>query len=86
RLAAESLRRDVEALASMVRGSAGAGERASAEWIAGRLRADGVADVRVEPFRGRRTYAWTHLAHVAAALLAARRRSWLLAAATLLSL
>ena len=37
-----ALRADVEQLAAMARDSAGAGERASAEWIAGHLRS--VAD------------------------------------------
>ena len=45
---ATGLRADVEALAGMTRDSAGAGERASAEWAAGRLRELGAEDVRVE--------------------------------------
>ena len=44
-MAATGLRSDVEALAGMVRDSAGPGERASAEWAAGRLRELGAEDV-----------------------------------------
>ncbi len=67
------LRADVEALAEMTRGSASPGERRSAEWIAGRLREEGVSDVALEAFRYQSTYAWAHAAHVAAGLLASRR-------------
>ncbi len=83
-MASERLREDVRALAGMVRGSAAAGERASAEWLAGRLREDGALDVRVEPYRGQTTYAWAYLAHVGLALLAARRGSRILAVAAAL--
>ncbi len=84
-----ALRADVEALAGMGRGSASAGEREAAAWIAGRLRERGVGDVRVEAFRGRRTFAWSHLAHAVAGLVAARLgggRGAALAAGALLSL
>lgn len=57
----------------MTRGSASPGERGSAEWIAGRLREVGAADVRLEPFRYQGTYAGAHALHVAAGLVAARR-------------
>jgi Peptidase family M28 len=67
------LRSDVEALAAMTRGSASPGERASAEWIAGRLREAGAADVRLQTFRYQGTYAGAHAVHVAAGLVAARR-------------
>ena len=66
------LQRDVEELAAIERGSAGPGERASAEWAAGRLREAGAADVRLETFRYQRNWAWRHVAHHAAGLLAAR--------------
>lgn len=62
-----SLRADVEALASMERRSASAGERASAQWCAGRLREAGAADVRVEPFRYQHTFGHVQAAHFAAA-------------------
>jgi acetylornithine deacetylase/succinyl-diaminopimelate desuccinylase-like protein len=52
----------------MVRDSAGAGERAAAQWACGRLREAGVADVALEPYRWSRTYAWTHLLHLLAGL------------------
>lgn len=80
-MASAELRGDVRALAGMVRSSAAAGERASAEWIAGRLRAAGVEDVRVEPYRGQTTYVWTYAAHLVLALLGARVRSRALAVA-----
>jgi hypothetical protein len=63
------LREDVTHLAGMTRDSAGPGERASAAWLAGRLRALGAHDVRVEPYRYQGTYAWVHALHVAAGLL-----------------
>ncbi|MGI8579708.1 MAG: M28 family metallopeptidase [Solirubrobacteraceae bacterium] len=65
-----TLRADVEALSAMVRDSAGAGERASAQWIAGRLREAGVSDVRVEPYRYRTGFALAQTLHAAAGLLA----------------
>ncbi|HEV3001750.1 MAG TPA: M28 family peptidase [Solirubrobacteraceae bacterium] len=72
---------DVRALAGMSRGSASAGERAAAEWAAGRLAETGVADVALEPYRWPRTHAWAHLPHLAAAATGSR----LLAAAALVS-
>lgn len=69
----EGVRADVDHLAGMVRDSAGPGERASAAWIAGRLREAGAADVRVEPFRYQGTYAWAHAVHAAAGLAGAAR-------------
>jgi hypothetical protein len=56
---------DIQALAAMRRGATSPGERASAEWIAGRLSADGVAEVGTQAFRYQRTYAWAHAAHFA---------------------
>jgi hypothetical protein len=66
------IRADVETLAGMVRASASTGERASAEWVAERLREAGAADVRLETFRYQGTYAWAHAAHLAAGVAAAR--------------
>lgn len=83
------LREDVEALAALGRDSAGAGERAAAAWVAGRLRDGGVQEVRAQPLRGERTYGWAHATHAAAGLVAARaggRAGALLALATLASL
>ena len=82
---ADRLRADVEALAGMTRDSAGAGERASAEWAAGRLRELGAEDVRVDAFRYQRTFAYAQGAHFAAGTLAALGGRRLLAAATLAS-
>lgn len=62
-MTAASLRADVEALAAMTRDSAGPGERASAAWVAQRLRETGAQDVRVEPFRSVPTYAHAYAAH-----------------------
>ncbi|HEX8074675.1 MAG TPA: hypothetical protein VF545_06800, partial [Thermoleophilaceae bacterium] len=55
----------------MERGSAGPGERAAAEWGAGRLREAGAADVRVEGFRYQRSWAARHVPHFAAGIGAA---------------
>ena len=79
------LRHDVETLAGMVRDSAGAGERASADWAADRLRQLGADDVRVEPYRYQSTFALAQGAHFAAGALAALRGRRLLAAAALAS-
>ncbi len=84
-MAGGGVRADVEALAGMVRDSAGPGERASAEWAAGRLREIGAEDVRVEPFRYQSSFALAQGAHLAAAALAARARNRALAAAALAS-
>jgi len=67
--AAERLRADVEALAAIERGAGTAGERRSAEWVAGRLGEAGAADVRLRSFRYQRTYAWAHAAHFALGML-----------------
>ena len=83
------IRADVVALAGMTRDSAGAGERQAAAWAAGRLREAGVADVALEPYRGRATNSWSFAAHGAAGLLAGRTggaRGAALALATLASL
>jgi hypothetical protein len=66
-----AVRRDVEALAAMDRGSAGPGERAAAQWGAGRLRHLGLAEVRVDPFRYQPTWAARQAPHFACGLLAA---------------
>jgi hypothetical protein len=80
------LRRDVEALAAMARGSASAGERASGEWIAGRLREAGAQDAGLEAFRYQGTYAGAHALHVVAGLLGARRGGFLGSALALAAL
>jgi hypothetical protein len=64
-----SLRADVEALAALDRRSASAGERASAEWCAERLRTAGAADVRVEPYRFQHSFGHAHALHFATAAL-----------------
>ena len=82
---APGLTADVEALAAIERGSATPGERRSAEWIAGRLREQGAADVRLEPYRYQRTFAYAQGAHFAAGTIAALKGRRLVAAATLAS-
>jgi len=67
----EAIRRDVTELAAMERSSARPGERASAGWLAARLRQIGVAQVTVEPYRYQQSYALAHGVHNLAALLAA---------------
>jgi acetylornithine deacetylase/succinyl-diaminopimelate desuccinylase-like protein len=79
------LRRDVEALCGIVRDSAGAGERESAELIAGRLREAGASDVRVQPFRFQRSWGGRHALHFAAGIAAALTGRRALALAALLS-
>ena len=69
----------------MERGSATPGERRSAQWVAGRLRQQGADDVRLEPFRYQRTFAYAQAAHFGIGLLAALGRRRLLAAAALAS-
>jgi hypothetical protein len=63
------IERDIAALAGMVRDSAGAGERAAARWVAGRLRQAGLDEegVALEPYRWPQTYAYSHALHLAAA-------------------
>ena len=56
----------------MERASASAGERESGEWVARRLGEAGATDVRLESFRYQRNWAWRHVAHHAAGLVAAR--------------
>lgn len=65
----ESLRADVGALCAVERDSAGVGERAAAEWIAGRLRGVGAAAVELREFRYQRTYAGAHAAHFGLGML-----------------
>lgn len=55
----------------MERGSASAGERASAEWLRTRLIEVGGEDVRLQAFRYQRTFASTHAVHLASGLVAA---------------
>jgi hypothetical protein len=66
RAASERLAADISSLAAMVRDSADAGERAAAEWVARRLREEGVEDVALEPYRWPRTHVWAQLPHLAA--------------------
>ena len=68
-----SLHEDVEALAGLRRLTTTAGERESAEWVAGRLRALGTEDVRILTFRGQSSWAWAHGAHMLGGLAA----SWI---------
>lgn len=68
----DAIRAEVEAMASEARASAGAGERASARRLAGRLREAGAAEVAVEPFRYQGTYGHAHALHAAAGMVAAR--------------
>lgn len=68
----DRLRSDVARLSSIERGAASTGERASAEWVAARLRELGAVEVRLETFRYQRTWAWRHVAHHVAGLTAAR--------------
>ena len=53
----------------MERRSASEGERRSAQWVARRLREAGAEDVRVQPYRYSRTFAWAYAAYFAAALV-----------------
>jgi hypothetical protein len=55
----------------MERGSAGPGERAAANWGAGRLRQAGAREVRVDAFRYQRSWAARHAPHFAAGIGAA---------------
>jgi hypothetical protein len=82
---APQLRADVEALASIERGSATPGERRSAEWIARRLRDLGAEDIVLEPFSYQRTFAHAQAIHFALGGLAALRGRRLGAAAALAS-
>ncbi|MEA2419522.1 MAG: hypothetical protein QOE60_1728 [Thermoleophilaceae bacterium] len=82
---APRLRADVEELAAIERGSASPGEGQSADWVARRLEQQGAQDVRIEPFRFRRTFAHAQAAHFGAGLVAALSGRRLLAAAALAS-
>jgi len=64
-----TIRDDVAHLAGLTRDSAGAGERASATWLAGRLRETGAQDVRVRPYRYQGTYAWAQALHAVAGIV-----------------
>lgn len=71
-----SLARDIAFLASFPRDSAGPGERASAEWVAARMRESGAPDAHTEPFRYAPTYTGAYGLHGAAIALAARLGGW----------
>jgi Iap family predicted aminopeptidase len=79
------LREDIEGLAAIERGSASPGERRSAEWVAARLREQGVQEVRLEEFSFQTTFAHAQALHFAAGALAALSGRRLAAAATLAS-
>ncbi len=64
----DAIKADVAALAAMRRSSAGPGERASAAWLAGRLRDLGIAEVEIQPYRYQRSYALAHALHNLAGL------------------
>ena len=68
----EALKADVRALSAIERRAATPGDRASAEWVATRLREAGVEDVRIEPFRCHSTWAVPYGAHNLLGILAAR--------------
>ena len=68
----ETLRADVEALSAIERRAATPGDRESAEWVAARMRAMGVEDVQIEPFRCHSTWAIPYGAHALLGMLAAR--------------
>jgi acetylornithine deacetylase/succinyl-diaminopimelate desuccinylase-like protein len=66
----DAIRGDVVALAARERSSTRAGERASARWLALRLRELGAADVELQPYRFQRTYAMAHGLHNVAGIAA----------------
>ena len=68
----DGVRDDVSSLAAIARSSARPGELRSAEWIAERLRAMGVGDVRIEGFRYQHGYALAHGLHSLAGIAAVR--------------
>ena len=73
----------------MVRRSASEGERASGEWVAGRLRESGAEDVELQSFRYQHTFAHAHACHCLAGVAAAAiggRAGRALASAALVSL
>jgi Peptidase family M28 len=66
----ERIRRDVEEIAALVRGSAAAGKPQVA-WLERRLRDAGAHEVHVETFRFQRNWVWRHAAHTGAGIGAA---------------
>jgi hypothetical protein len=82
---ATRLRADIEALVAIECGSASAGERRSAEWIAGRLREQGGEEIRLQSFPYQGTFAHAQALHYAAGLFAALSGRRALAAAALFS-
>ena len=81
----ERIRADVHALAAMTRDSAGAGERRSAAWLAGRLREQG-AQVEVQSYRGAPTFGHVTALLAATALAGSLTRWRLPAGAAVLAL
>jgi len=71
-----TLRSDVAFLSSFPRDSAGPGERASAEWVAARMREVGADDARTEAFRYAPTYVHAYGLHALAIAAAARLGGW----------
>ena len=66
----DSIRGDVASLSAMRRSSARAGERASAQWLLGRLGELGIGDVERQTYRYQASYALAHGLHNAAGLAA----------------
>jgi acetylornithine deacetylase/succinyl-diaminopimelate desuccinylase-like protein len=64
------IRRDVDELAAMERGSAAA-DKPQVAWLERRLRDAGAHEIRVEPFAFQRNWVWRHGAHAAAGIGAA---------------
>jgi hypothetical protein len=72
-LTLDAVRRDVDALCAIERGSATAGEREAASLLRDRFAAAGAAEATVEPFRYSLRWTDAHAAHHVAALAAALR-------------
>jgi len=72
----EALRADVAFLCSFPRDSAGPGERASAEWVAARMREVGAPTAHTEEFRYAATYAPAYALHGLAVLAAGALGGW----------
>jgi len=67
------IRRDVEELAGIPRGSATAGERRAAEWAASRLLAAGASEVELQTFRYQHSWAARHVPQFVAGALGGLR-------------
>jgi len=73
----EALKADVRALSAIERRAATAGDRRSAEWVAGRMRDLDLENVRIDPFRCHSTWAIPYGTHNLIGLIAARLPAWL---------